>query len=1484
MHPAKQLLFLLAMLFVCHNIYGQHNFWNKTEESNLKSISGDRWIVPKKYMVFSFNKDAMHRMLQSETATRSVNDIIMDFPDPDGKMYSYRMTETPVFDEELSKKYPGYTSFTGRRTDRSDAYLKMSVSPFSIHVMILQDGKGSIFIDPYTSESKNEYVVYFKSDYEKPAAAKKFFCGTEAQTSAHDVFEFPQELKTPAENNSLPGDCRLRTYRLALACTGEYAQFHGGTVERVLAAYNAAMTRVNGVYEKEAAITMKLIPNTDTLIFLNASTDPYSNNNGSTMLGQNQTTINARIGIANYDIGHVFSTGGGGIASLGSPCTNRKAQGVTGSATPVNDPFTIDYVAHEMGHQFGANHTQNNNCQRNSPTAMEPGSASTIMGYAGICNPNVQNNSHDYFHAISLNEIANFVVTGAGATCGTNVAIENSKPFVSVPRTSYSMPVSTAFYLWANGSDADGDALTYTWEQTDSQTATMPPQASNATGPAFRSLPPSSSPVRYFPDLLRRYNTWEVLPSVTRTMRFRCTVRDNNPLGGCTHEANVQLNFTTAAGPFVVSHPNTSQVDWKVGTRQTVTWDVANTDIAPVNCATVNILLSSDGGATYPDTLASGVPNDGSYEITVPNRTGTRTRVMVVANDHIFFDVSNFNFRISSSFNITSAAQKYDICDTEPVSVNLNITKSVTSEVGVALEALSEIHGLTFSFSEAETSAPAMVNLVIGGLENLQPGNNPIEIRATTDVEQIILTINLFKGLSEFPLQNLIAPASNTSNLSRFNVAFEWEIHPGISEYDVEIAQSPDFSGNIIRLKSTTGRVTFTLQDRTVFYWRVRGISPCGSGEYSKIRTFRTGSGAPAVLSENNLLLINPAEEAGITPKELKAAATPEDNVRFVVMQLPEHGDLIINNTTATDFGVIFTMQDILDGNVSYRHSGGDDEFDYFNFNLIDPNGLWLPDNTFRIRIRQQNLGIVAFRQNNVSCFGLADGAISIDAFGGTPPYLYSTDGIEYNESPSFNGLTAGMYTIFIKDTNDSIRVSDPISISQPGELFLGLSLIGYDIRATASGGSGGFSFSIDGSLPQNLNTFTDPGNGVHIIEAIDANGCTIVDTLEINIAPLTADLDGISILCYGDRVDYSVVASGGLPPYNYNVNEGVYQTSPLFKIPAGVFVFNVRDSGGKIVAADTLSISEPDEIVASAEVSRYDVIIMAEGGTGELMYAWEDTYLMLPDTFTLSENGNYSVIVRDDNECATVVSFSINVLNQINSEVSNVSCYGANDGVLNVEIPYGTPPYQITLSFNGESISGTENLYTGLKPGVYEISIIDALEDTASSLATIEEPEALTLTPEVENNQLTLIATGGTPPYRYSIDGGLFYVDFNTFIDLSDTTYHIFVSDNNSCIISDSVQIMTSSVFDIYATHQILITPNPGNGKYILRNRNNSLLTGQVTVYDLLGRMIYSASVPVTSGQFGEVVIDITSAQNGQYILRYTEKDKTSTVSLIKL
>ncbi|MBI5663385.1 MAG: T9SS type A sorting domain-containing protein [Ignavibacterium album] len=639
---------LLILIFSALSGFAQ-SLWSDLLESGI-SYSGERVIIPISYRVLKLNTNLLKELLKTapiEFSSLTIKgDAFIVLPMPDGTFQKFRFWESPTMEPELQNKFPEIRTYTGQGIDDPYATLKMDFTPQGFHAMILSPN-GRVFIDPYAKREINYYLSYYSKNFLKKDVS--FDC----EVLNHD--EYIEPVANYYESLLTPTGPQLRTYRLANAATGEYTQYHGGTVASGLAAVTTSVNRVNGVFEREAAIRMVLVANNNLIIYTNPSTDPYTNNNGSAMLSQNISNLNAVIGSANYDIGHVFSTGGGGIAYLGCVCTSNKAGGVTGSPNPIGDPFDIDYVAHEMGHQFGANHTFNGNTgscsgNRNASTAYEPGSGSTIMAYAGICAPqNLQSNSDAYFHTISFDEIVAYTTIGSGNSCAQITSTGNNAPSISVPTGGFYIPKSTPFALTGSATDPNGDALTYCWEEFD-QGPAGDPNSPTGDAPIIRSFNPDTSRIRYVPklsDLINNTSTYGVLlPSYSRNLKFRLTVRDNRAGGGGVDR--VQVNFTVDgnSGPFVVTSPNTS-VSWAGNSEQTVTWNVANTNLSPVNCSAVRILLSTNGGWTFNDTILSSTPNDGSEIITVPNIATNQARLKIEAVNNIFFDISDQNFTIN---------------------------------------------------------------------------------------------------------------------------------------------------------------------------------------------------------------------------------------------------------------------------------------------------------------------------------------------------------------------------------------------------------------------------------------------------------------------------------------------------------------------------------------------------------------------------------------------------------------------------------------------------------------------------------------------------------------------------------------------------------------------------------------------------------------------------------------------------------------------
>lgn len=618
--------------------------------SDISSTSKPQ-ITASTYKLYQIDIDLLKSQLigiaQREDDSKGFTAMI-SFPHPDGSIHEYQALGNRTLSKGLAAKFPAINTYDA--VDHKGSKLKWDITPKGLHVMIFEPDGSTIFIDPLFKDDKVHHLVYYKEDF---TTDKLMSCAFNMDDNKLNPLELPV-----SGTNKTFGTCELRTYRLALAATGEYTAFHGGTLGDAQAAEATSMNRVNGVFERDMAITMTIIPNNNLIIYTNAGSDPYSNGNPGTMINQNQSNCDAEIGNGNYDVGHVFGTNSGGLAGLGVVCNNsNKARGVTGSSAPVGDPFDIDYVAHEMGHQFGANHTQNNNCNRNNATAVEPGSASTIMGYAGICSPNVQSNSDDHFHGISMQEIGNEILSG-GHTCEVITPLANGQPSIISTNGNITLPIGTPFALTAVVTDPDGDPVSYCWEQIDNGISTQSPLSANTLGPNFRSNSPTLSPTRYFPNLpavtAGVSPTWEVIPTVSRTMDFRVTVRDQGlNVPGCNDHEDLTVTFDGASGPFILTYPSVTGIVWTALTTETVTWDVANTDNAPVNCSNVNILLSTDGGLTYPTILANAVANDGSQNVTVPSVATTTARVMVVNSNGSFFDISDNNFEIDVPFVCT---------------------------------------------------------------------------------------------------------------------------------------------------------------------------------------------------------------------------------------------------------------------------------------------------------------------------------------------------------------------------------------------------------------------------------------------------------------------------------------------------------------------------------------------------------------------------------------------------------------------------------------------------------------------------------------------------------------------------------------------------------------------------------------------------------------------------------------------------------------
>ncbi|MEL7020313.1 MAG: reprolysin-like metallopeptidase [Bacteroidota bacterium] len=866
------------LVFVCllsTHAFSQkiHHFWSSVDESSLSvAIKSNQQIHPTQYESVQLDFESFTKILATapqESATLK-KELLITLPLPDGSLETFAVVESSVMEAKLQAKYPQIRSFVVWGTERPDVHGRVEYSPNGFNAF-LSSQSGSMFISPIAKGNTDYYFAYTLDNYDYTVAGMPVAsCGYNPATmppgsfdhlKTDEVIGHDHEHDTHTTKNA-GSELPVRKYRFALACTGEYAQGHGGTVASVLASYNTAVNRVNEIFETEVGVRMILIDNVEEIIFLDPDTDPYQNSNvGTALLGQNEAVLNRFIPPTAYELGHVFTAGCtdvGGVVN-GSACGQGKARGVTCHSTNNVVVIAQGVMAHEIAHQFGTSHSWNNcpgsDGQRAGEAAFEPGSGTTIMSYNGACGPenNIPGRREDYYHVGSLVQYTRFTREEPFGPCGTQEFLGNTEPIIEwTYDNGFYIPVNTPFELNTTAVDMeDQDRLTYCWEQYDLGPPT-PLGRPILNAPLFRTFAAVPETSRVFPRMASVVGNIEeideVLPTYSRDLTFRCTVRDNHPGSGAAVWEEVKFKATESAGPFLVTSPNADSVEWEVGSYQEITWDVANTNGSLVNCQRVDIRLSMDGGFTYPVTLAEGVRNDGSEFVVIPDVTGTRTRVRVEASDNVFFDISNANFTLTPATTPGYALQIgpsfQQLC--QPASANLVVETTSLLEYD-SLVTISIVEGLP------EGAVATIEN------ETLVPGENTnitIDFSAVDIDEEITVVLQAIAGSSDTLFRSfdidvvnndfsaLVQTSPSNGVVGIDAPVFEWVPSPNANTYDFEVATSPLFGDSRIVTETGLTDITYTpdfvLEENTVFYWRVRANNECGVGEFTIPFAFRT--------------------------------------------------------------------------------------------------------------------------------------------------------------------------------------------------------------------------------------------------------------------------------------------------------------------------------------------------------------------------------------------------------------------------------------------------------------------------------------------------------------------------------------------------------------------------------------------------------------------------------------------------------------------
>ena len=1472
--------------------------WKNIKETSIP-ISGTRYITPTEYRTVALKESELLPILDAApmefTTLAQTKKVQLELPLPDGTTEMFRIVNSPIMEEPLQTMYPDIRTFSAVGITDPAKRVRFDYTPQGFHAMIFVIGKSTIFIDPYSygGGDTKHYIVYERADF------------ASSVTKTMDCAVSTPVITTPVDPQALSyNTCELREYRLALAATGEYTQFHGGTVAGALAAQVTTMNRVNGIYERDFAVRMNIIGNNNLIVYTDAGTDPYTNNNGGTMLTENINNLSTVIGNSNFDIGHVFSTGGGGIAGLGVVCTTSKARGVTGSSAPIGDPFDVDYVAHEMGHQFGANHTQNNSCNRNNATAMEPGSASTIMGYAGICAPNVQSNSDDHFHAISMQEIGSDLNSHS---CPTTTTLSNSAPTITGTNANTTVPANTPFSLTATATDPDGDILTYNWEQMNNQVTTQPPVSTATGGPNFRSFSSSTDPTRYFPNLNALSNggpfTWEVLPSVSRTMNFRVTVRDNAAGGSCTDYMDVTLDIDGSSGPFVVLYPSATGIVWNALTSETVTWDVANTDVAPVSCSNVDILLSTDGGLTYPTVLASNVPNDGSQAVTVPNTPTTTARIMVVCSSGTFFDISDNDFEIAAAtFNYTLSTPNNVASVCSPIDATYTID---IGEIGgysdpVTLSVSGLPAGATANFSTNPVTPVGQSTLTISNTGAVTPGTYTFSVDATSTSGPNSLSMNLNVSNGTPSAVSLTSPANASTGVSP-TTSFTWTASPELgATYEIDIATDAAFSAIVDQATglATNSYTSGVLTNSTQYFWRVRVSTGCGTSPYSSTFSF-TSSACNIYTSTNVPLVISSSGTPTVTSTLTVASTDIISDVNVVTLQGTHSyiSDLTFTLTSPNGTSVVLIDQ----------ICNSEDDFDVALDDAASAGGLPCPP--VGGGLYQPNTPLSAFNGETANgtwtltvedAFNLDGG--SLDAWAiqicTSPPVVEQGTDVQ-TACDSYTWIDGNTYTA----SNNTATFLIPNGASNGNDSLVTLDLtVNYSTTSTDVQTACGSYTWIDG------NTYTS-SNNTATFTTTNTAGCDSVITLDLTINGATSStdvqtacgsftwIDGNTYTSSNNTATFTTTNSAGcdsLITLDLTVNSATSSTD--VQTACGSFTWidgNTYTSSNNTATFTTTNTAGCDSVIT------LDLTINSPTSSTDVQtacgsYTWIDgnTYTSSNNTATFTTTntaGCDSVITLDltinpvttstdvQTSCVPFTWIDGNTYTSSNNTATFTTTNSAGcDSVITLDLTISP----VTTSTDVQTSCGP---FTWIDGNTYTSSNNTATFTTTNSTGC-DSVITLDLTIIIVDNGVTQLdynlieANSATGTYQWiDCDNGntpIVGATNQTYTATANGNYAVIVTNGNCSDTSACVTINTIGIGE-FEQHSFSLYPNPTDGMITVEVSGE--MKGEYTMYDATGRVVMTGILKEEVNQ-----ISIVHLARGTYTF---ELNGTSNIqSVVKL
>lgn len=954
-------LFLLIPL----SVFSQSSLqWQQLPFSNeLSARSDNNLVLPQDTRVFTTDIADLNDLLINSRV--SPNKVISLPVGTDGSLETFFINYDPVMGPANQVKFSSIMTFRVNSTEGTGKSGRIGISRTGFYGIFEKDGEQTMLRHGNGTDNDKIFVYSLDRKMALIDPVSLGVCGT------HEEARPAKEQGPISLRNE---ERRMRHFKLAIACTSGYAAIAGGTEESVMAKVVEAVNLLNLRYHIDFGFHMNLIDNNERLFNLSASTDYFvDQSKGLGLLGQNQDFLDSLLTPEDYDLAQVFTkncTDVGGVVSGRACSNNSKARGV--SCRSDDEDYFFTTFKHEMGHQFDGGHTFNacnGSTQYNPDSSYEPGAGSTILSYGNNCGDDNVGARKEYFHVINIIEMNRYAEE---AQCGTFEGEVNHAPVASVsyPDATLTIPILTAFELVGSATDLDENTLTYNWEQFD--LGQGDPLGTNfETGPLFASQEPrSSGATRLFPklaDVLSGvYSKAERLPEVSRELNFRMTVRDNDPRVGATDIAGFKFEATADAGPFQITFP-TKGIDtsFELGQYVLVQWDVANTDIAPVHCAYVNIMHSTNDGLTFNDTLVARTPNDGS-EYVMLHKTTSRSRIKIKADDNIFLDMSKKSFRVVSpatpGFSLDAFPHDGTVCKNSTYEFSLESITWNGFNSPVKIEVVDPGHpGFDVRPSVESFNPGENIVLNVDTKEVVETGTYTIKYRAVSEGHDTLWrSVRLTISSEEQEFAGIITPPNGDQNVDH-QPTFSWNETNDSEAYQFELASHPAFEQEDIlyklQLTDNTFLLPFVLSTRAIFYWRVRSQGTCGWGKWSETAIFRPATAiGPNTLIEVNKQEINVKTNTSkyITHDDLyhRSVELPGENLVYIIFSLPSHGVIDLNGMDLK-LGDTFTQQDLDNNLILYEATDvnyeGKDEFDFIVSDdlasILGPSTLYIDIN-----------------------------------------------------------------------------------------------------------------------------------------------------------------------------------------------------------------------------------------------------------------------------------------------------------------------------------------------------------------------------------------------------------------------------------------------------------------------------------------------------------------------------------------------------------